>query len=195
MKGFRVPPQASKKEQVRNLETELKNIQMASRISQMMTQQLMQSVKQMSDDLGSALNQLYELQYKYTAVVKLLALDSEQLNKLGNEQRLLDFNDASGKQDIKDNLVPADEVGTDSTVTVTSTSRDEAGNDRGIFRSRIKLSECGVPDLIAGLAGKKVGEKVQVKLNGFDHEVELLSIRNPSLVVEVTPEVVAEATH
>lgn len=194
-KGFRVPPAPSKNEQMRQIDTELKNIQMAARISQMMTQQLMQSVKAMSDDLGSALNQLYELQYKYTAVVKLLALDPEQLNKLGNEQRLVDFDEASGKQDTKDNLVGADEVGGDSTVTITSQAKDENGLDRGIFRSRLKLSECGVPDLINGLAGKKVGAKVQVKLNGIDHEVELLSIRNPGLVIDVTPEVAQEATH
>jgi hypothetical protein len=35
-----------------------------------------------------------------------------------------------------------------------------------------------------------VGEKVAVKLNGIDHEVELLSIRNPAQV-EAQP----EATH
>jgi hypothetical protein len=190
MKGFRVPPQASKKEQVRNMETEMKNMQMASRMSQMMTQQLMQSVKSMSDDLGSALNQLYELQYKYTALQKHLNLDVEALNKIANQQRLLDFDEAAVKQDAKDNLVEASEVGAESTVTVSSTAKDEAGTDRGIFRSRLKLSECGVPDLIAGLAGKKAGDKVQVKLNGIDHEVELLSVRNPAQV-----EVAQEATH
>ena len=190
MKGFRVPPQPSKKEAVNELKTELANLQMAGRISQMMTQQLMQSVKAMSDDLGSALNQLYELQYKYNAVQKLLNLDQEALNKIANEQRLVDFNDASIKQDAKENLVDAGTVAADSTVTITSVAKDDQGNDRGIFRSRLKLSESGVPDLIKGLDGKKVGEKVAVKLNGIDHEVELLSIRNPAQV-EAQP----EATH
>jgi hypothetical protein len=190
MKGFRVPPQASKKEQFRELETELKNMQMASRISQMMTQQLMQSVKSMSEDLGSALNQLYELQYKYAAITKHLNLPAEALNDIANQQRLVDFNDGSAKADVKDNLVAADEVGADSTVTITSVAKDEAGNDRGIFRSRLKLSECGVPELITNLTGKKVGDKVQAKLNDVNHEVELLSIRNPAQV-----EVATEATH
>ena len=104
MKGFRVPPQATKKEQFREMDTEIKNMQMAARVSQMMTQQLMQSVKSMSDDLGSALNQLYELQYKYTALQKHLNLDVEALNKIANQQRLLDFDEAAVKQDAKDNL-------------------------------------------------------------------------------------------
>jgi chromosome segregation ATPase len=186
MKGFRVPPQATKKEQFRELDTEIKNMQMAARVSQMMTQQLMQSVKSMSEDLGNALNQLYELQYKYTALQKHLNLPVEALNELANQQRLVDFNEAAVKQDLKDNLVEATEVTNDSTITISSVAKDETGNDRGIFRSRLKLSECGVPDLITGLAGKKVGDKVQVKLNGVDHQVELLSARNPAQV-EVLP--------
>ena len=192
MKGFRVPPQASKKQQVRDLEVELKNLSMASRVSQMMVQQLMQSVKTMSDDLGSALNQLYELQYKYTAIQKHLNLDAAALDAVANEQRLKDFNAGSVAADAKENLIEAAAVAADSTVTITSTAKDEQGTDRGIFRSRLKLSECGVPDLISGLAGKAVGDKVQVKLNGVDHEIELLAIRNPA---QVAVEVVPEATH
>ena len=179
MKGFRVPPQGSKNDQLKELKTELANMQMAGRISQMMTQQLMQSVKTMSEDLGSALNQLYEAQYKLNAVQKMLNLDPVELNRIGNEQRLADFNEASAKADVKENLVAGESVEADSTITITSTATDEAGADRGIFRSRLKLSESGVPDLITGLAGKKVGEKVTVKLNAQEHTIELLGISNP----------------
>lgn len=196
MKGFRVPPQASKANltvEINQLKTELQNMSMGTRVSQMMTQQLMQSVKSMSDDLGYALNQISELNYKYTALQKHFNLSAEALNDIANEQRLVDFNEASAKADVKDSLLVADEVGPDSTVTLTSVAKDEQGNDRGIFRSRIKLSESGVPELITALAGKKVGDKVVSKLNGLDHEVELLAIRNPSApaVVEAAP----EATH
>lgn len=191
MKGFRVPPQGSKNDKMNELKTELANLQMAGRISQMMTQQLMQSLKTMSEDLGSALNQLYDMQYKYAAIQKHLNLDGETLNKLANEQRLVDFNEASIKQDEKEGLVAVEVVEADSTVTLTSVA-NENGVDRGIFRSRIKLSESGVPDLITGLAGKKVGDKMEVKLNGVDHTVELLAIRKPTNVVEA---VTVEATH
>ncbi len=188
-KGFRVPPQGSKKDQLNELKTELANLSMASRVSQMMVQQLMKSMQSMSDDLGSALNQLYELQYKYNAVVKLQGLSAEELNKIGNEQRLVDFNEASAKADAKDGLLVADVVGADSTVTITSDAKDADGHDRGIFRSRLLLRECGVPDLIKELEGKKVGDKVTVKLNNLDHTVELLSIRNPAPVEAPAPEV------
>jgi len=192
MKGFRVPAQASKKEQFRELETELKNMQMASRISQMMTQQLMQSVKTMSEDLGSALNQLYILQYKYSALQKHLNIAPEVLNEIQNQQRLVDFNEAAAKADTKDALLVADVVSADSTVTITSTAKDAEGNDVGLFRSRLKLSESGVPELITSLTGQKVGTKVSVTLNNILHEVELLSIRNPS---QATETVLQEVTH
>lgn len=187
-KGFRVPPTPSKNEQMRNIDTELKNLQMAGRVSQMMIQQLLTNIKSMGDDLGYALNQLSELQYKQSALQKFLKCDAAALDKIANEQRLVDFDKGSAEQDKKDNLVAAEAVSADSTVTLTSEAKDETGNDRGIFRSRIKLSESGSPDLIAQLTGKAVGAKVQVKLNGVDHTVELLSIRNP-VAAEVTAEV------
>lgn len=190
MKGFRVPPKKSKKDRSEAVDAELKNMQMAARISQMMTQQLMQSVKTMSDDLGAALNQLSILQYNQTALQKYLKIDAKELNDIANQQRLIDFDDGAAKQDVKDQMTNASEVGTDSTVTLTSTAVDDAGNDCGIFRSRLKLSECGVPDLITALQGKTVGTKVEVKLNGLDHSVELLAIRNPAATVAET-----EATH
>lgn len=186
-KGFRVPPQKSKGDQFNELRTELANMQMAGRISQMMTQQLMQSVQTMSQDLGAALNHLYELQYKYEAVTKHLKLDEKTLTDIANAQRLIDFDEASAKQDARDGLLNADVVSAESTVTITSVATDEKGKDRGIFRSRLKLSESGVPELNSALDGKKVGEKVPVKLNGVDHEVELLAIRNPSQA-EAQPE-------
>lgn len=187
MKGFRVPPQKSKGEELAALKTELANLQMAGRIAQMMTQQLMQSVQSMSNDLGSTLNQLYEAQYQLSAIKTHLKLDPVELNKIANAQRLVDFDEASAKQDVKEDLVASDVVEEDSTITITSVATDESGNDRGIFRSRLKLAESGVPDLITGLAGKKAGDKVNVKLNGFDHVVELLAVRKPA-VVQAAPE-------
>lgn len=183
MKGFRVPPKTDRLEQ---LETEMKNLQMAGRISQMMVQQLLQNNKAIGEDLGAALNQLYELQYKYSALQKHLNLDVNALNKIANEQRLKDFEEASIKADERDGLVSAEAVSNDSTVTITSTAQDATGTDAGIFRSRLKLSESGSPGLISSLTGKKVGDKVTVELNGLQHEVELLSIKEPKKVEEVT---------
>lgn len=187
-KGFRVPPKQSKKDELSQLRAELDNVQMANRVSQMLIQQLMQSVKGVTEDLSAALNQLYDLQYKQNGIQKLLKVDTKALNDVIAKQRLADFEDAASKQDAKDGLVVAEVATKDSTVVITSTAQDEEGNDRGIFRSRIKLSESGVPQLIDALTGKTVGDKAVVKLNGFDHEVELLSIHETVVKEEVAAE-------
>jgi hypothetical protein len=188
MKGFRTAPTPNKAK-VNSLETEMQNLQMAVRMSQMMVQQLLENNKILSNDLGNAFTQLYELQYKYSALQKSLNLDIKVLNDLANEQRLKDFEDAAFKADERENLVSTDVVGTDSTIVITSVAQDSDGNDKGIFRSRLKLAECGVPDLITKLTDKSKGEKVQISLNGIEHTVELLSIKNPVAVAST------ETTH
>ncbi len=175
MKGFRQPAETSKKEQLRSLKTELANLQMAGRISQMMTQQIMNNNKSMSEDLGRALGLINELQYKLLAVQKVSNLNIDDLSKVADELRVKDFNEASDNEDTKEGFTVAETVSPDSTVILSS----EAPDGKGIFRSRIELSSCGVPALITELAGKTVGDKVTVALNGVDHTVQLLGVRNP----------------
>ena len=175
MKGFRSPAESSKKEQLRELKTELANVQMAGRISQMMTQQIMQNNKTMAEDLGRALGLINELQYKLLAVQEVANIDTAALTGVAETLRVNDFNEASDGEDTKEGFTLATAVSPDSTVILTS----EATDGKGIFRSRIKLADCGVPTLITELAGKSVGDKVTVALNGVDHVIELLGIRNP----------------
>jgi len=176
MKGFRQPAQDSRKERLRGLEAELKNIQMAGRISQMMTQQLMQNNQRMQQDLGAAMGLINELQYKILAVQRVSGLDSAQLGAIADELRLKDFNEASDKEDVEQGFTVGTVVDAESTVILTSKTEN---TDKGIFRSKLKLAECGVPDLIKAFEGREVGAKALVQLNGAEHEVELLAIRQP----------------
>lgn len=189
--GFRVPAKPSKKDAIGALQTEVQNLSMATQLSQMMIKQMMQNTQKLSQDLGSALGQLLELQYKFNAVRKHLNLDSAALDAIANEQRLVDFNDAAAKADVSENLEVGAVVSENSTVVLTSTAVDQSGTDVGIFRSRIKVSESGVPALNQELLGKKVGDKVNVTLNGNNHEIEILSIRDEKLTT-TSPE---EASH
>ena len=176
MKGFRQQPQDSRKERLRSLETELKNLQMAGRISQMMTQQLMQNNQRMQQDLGQAMGLINELQYKILGVQRLTGLDAAQLAAIADELRLKDFNEASDKENAEQGFTVGTAVDEDSTVILTSKTQE---TDKGIFRSKIKLSECGVPDLIKAFTGREVGAKALVQLNGVEHEVELLAVYQP----------------
>lgn len=176
MKGFRQQPQDSRKERLRAMEAELKNSQMAQRIAQMMTQQMMQNQQAMQQDLGRALGLINELQYKILAVQQTANLDNAQLSAIADQLRLKDFNEASDKEDVEQGFTVGTTVNADSTVILTSKTET---SDKGIFRSKIKLADCGVPDLIKAFEGREVGAKALVQLNGEEHEVELLAIRQP----------------
>lgn len=183
-RGVMEEPKKSKTEMIQALAKEVENQKMAGRVTQMMVQQLMQNMQNMTQDLGKAFGTLNELQYKVLAMQSVGNFDLTAMTKKADELRLNDFIEASDAEDKTGNFTVAEKVQEDSTVIVTSTAADNAG----IFRSRIKLAECGVPALTQGLAGKNVGTKVGCKLNGVDHVVELLAIRNPPPpVVSIEP--------
>jgi hypothetical protein len=176
MNGFRQVPQTSKKEQIKTMDAELKNTQMALRIMQTMVQNLLKSNKNLSDDLANTIGLVNELQYKILAVQSVANLDVSSLSAKADELRLKDFNEAAAKQDAEDGLSTAETVTEASTVTITSST---SGADTGIFRSRFTMAECNVKELKEALMGKNVGTKVKVLLNGKEHEVELLSVMAP----------------
>jgi hypothetical protein len=177
MKGFRQQVQSGRKERLREIEAELKNMQMALRINQMMVQQLLQNSRTIGEDLGRALNLINELQYKNLAMQQMGSFDLTALQQAVDSLRLKDFNDASDKEDKDGNFTEGDLVTEDSTVIITSTTDDP--NDAGIFRSRVRVSEAGNPDFVKAFMGRPVGAKAVLKLNGKDHTIELLAVRQP----------------
>jgi len=188
-RGVKQEPKLNKTETVLSMDKELKNLQMAGRVSQMMTQRLMQNMQNLGQDLGKAFKVITELQYKILAMQSVGGFDAAAMTAKADELRLNDFMEAAAAEDKAGNFTVGDVVQEDSTVIITSTTA--AGE--GIFRSRIKLADCGVPALIRDLAGQAIGTKVTCQLNGEDHVVELLGIRNPPPAVEVVPVAETEA--
>jgi len=180
-KGFREKAEVNRKERLRAIETELKNSQMSTRISQMLLKQMMDNLQNMQQDLGRALGLINELQYKILAVQEVSGLDLTKLGDIANGLRLKDFNEASDKEDAAKGFTVGTLVEKNSTIIVTSRTEDA---DKGIFRSRVALAECGVKDLQDGFLGRDVGAKIITTLNGVEHEIELLAIRNPAPAVE-----------
>jgi hypothetical protein len=182
IRGVKQKPQPTNSERLQQHDVELKNLQVSVRMSQMMVKQMVQSFQELSQDLGKAFGLVNELQYKVLAMQSLGNFDPATLGKHVDELRLKDWTEASDAEDKAGNFAAATTVQEDSTVHITSTT---AGGEVGIFRSRIKLSECGVPALIEGFMGKQVGTKVTCQLNGVEHTVELLAVRNPPAASEV----------
>jgi hypothetical protein len=189
MKGFRESPQGGRKEKIKALDTKLANVEMASRISQMMTQQLLQSIRSMQEDMGRALGIINEMQYKILAMQEASGLDLTQLNEIAAGKRLKDWNEASDKEDVDKGFTVGSVVEANSTVILTSKTEEA---DKGFFRSRIELAKCGVPDLVTAFSGREVGAKALVLLNGVEHEVELLGVRQPSATLKVDTETVGD---
>jgi hypothetical protein len=183
-RGVKLDPKPTKTERMISMDRELQNTQMAGRITQQMVQQLLQQVQSMAKDLGKAFGTINEMQYKILAMQSVGNFDMTAMAKKAEELRLNDFAEASDAEDKAGSFTVGETVQDDSTVIVTSTT---AGEDAGIFRSRIVLAECGVPALIKGFAGQPVGTKVTCQLNGVEHVVELLAIRNPPPAVVVEP--------
>ena len=179
--GFRVQP-VSKKEKMKELETYVANLSTSSKITQNMVQQLLVNHRNMASDLNKALNMLNETQYKVLALQRLADVSLEQVASTVDEIRLNDFNEASDKEDTEKQYSVGSVVKEDSIVILTS--KTDTTPDRGIFSSKIKLSESGVPDLITALMDREVGARAIVKLNGEDHTIELLGIRQPPAALE-----------
>jgi FtsZ-binding cell division protein ZapB len=172
--GFRQKATNSKKAAAKELETTVKNLTMAVRVMQIMNQQLATSYQNMQNDMNRLLGVVNNLQYKSNAMQSLLNVDEAVINAKADEIKLTDYNKASDKEDQEKGLTVADVVVADSICIITSTCEDK---EKEIFRSKFKLSEAGVPELQEKLVGKKVGDKVEVTLNGTVHTIELLGVR------------------
>lgn len=171
--GFRQSASGGKKEVIRNMQAEMKNMQMAMRINQMMTQQIIQQFQNIGSDIDNVMRVSNDLQYRTLAMLELLGVDTDKLEEVADKLKLKDYNAASDKEDAAKGYTAGDVVGENSVVVITS----EADGNAGIFRSKFKLSESGAPVMQQALLGKKVGDKVKVTLNNLEHEVELLAIR------------------
>lgn len=171
--GFRQSASGSKKEVLKGLQAEVKNLQMALRINQMMTQQLIQQFQNSGKDVQNAITIINDLQYRTLAILEVQGVDMDKLDEVADRMKLKDYNEMSDREDNKKGFTPGDVIKPESTVIITS----EAADNKGIFRSKFKLSECGVPELQGLLEGKKVGDKVTTTLNGAEHIVEVVGIR------------------
>jgi sporulation protein YlmC with PRC-barrel domain len=187
--GFR---EKSKGERFEALEQQVEQLAQAVRISQMLIQQFMQSNRSMQSDLGRTVGVMNDLQYRLLAYQEVSGVDIEALKAKADELRLKDYNEASDKEDAEKGLIPADTVeSVNDYVVISSTTPGEA-QDKGIFRSKFRISESGIAELMTGLIGKKVGETLEVKLADLNHIVEVLAIRKDPAPLAVVPEIVDE---
>jgi hypothetical protein len=161
-------------EQGQDLNKRVENIEMSTRISQMLIQQFGNSISQIANDIRELANRQRDIQYKLLAVQDLVPdLNVDEITKLAEEKQVADFEEASAKENEEKGYTVTEEVGEDSVVVFTTATEAEG---KSILRSKLALSDIALPDFRDQLLGKKVGESFDSQLQGVDHKVTLLQV-------------------
>jgi hypothetical protein len=155
------------------LDKRVENTEMASRISQMLIQQIGNSMSQVSADVRELANRQRDLQYRLLAVQELTGLDTDKINSIAEEKQVKDFMDLSNKENEEKGYTAGDTINEDSIVVFTTKT---ANADRGILRSKLALSEISLPDFRSALLEKKAGDTFQTQIQNKDHEVTVLEV-------------------
>lgn len=182
MKGFREPKKIAR---VENLEDNEKALMAAIRLNQMVIKQLIDKTDKQYNEITKLLSLVQNLQYKINAMVEVSKLDPVEIEKSMLVKQTIDFNLASDEEDKANNYTKMEKVESDQNIIII-TSENTVESDKSIFRSKIKLADTAVPELITGLIGKSIGDKVEATMNGQKHIVELLGVRQvPEIKEEV----------
>ena len=171
------------------LEKDVEQMQMSTRIVQMLLQQLGNSSNALGRDIGELATRQRDNQYQFLALRELLGVNVDEVNKKAEELQIKDFNEASDKEDLEKGYTETDVVADDSVVIFTTDVDDEDG--KGILRSKLVLEDIAFPQFRDDLIGKKVGDKVEADINGTTHKVTLLGIRQAPPKPEAEDEDVA----
>lgn len=177
LNGKRQPKQSGTKQKLKELETQLANSEMATRISQMMIKQMLDQFQALRRDVDNTMGILNDFQYRTQAMLQLGQFNIDELNKLAEEFKLKDYMKASDSEDEAKGYTVDNDGVVDEKSVVIITSTTNGDEDRGIFRSKFTMDECQTETLREQLLGKKVGDVVTEEINGDTHEITILELR------------------
>jgi len=167
--------QLSSKERIKILTDKVAQLEQAAQMNSLLMQR---TGTMMQQDLQETSVRQRDLQYKLLAIENHLEIDSDAIAKLSKTLQIKDYEDLSQKEDEQQNLVPAEEVLESSIVIFTSNTPDEE-TDKGYLRSKVQISEIGIPGLAEEFVGKKPGDKFEFSIEDVKHAIEVLGIRVP----------------
>lgn len=185
MKGMKLNKQTPAKDRIKELEVALQNTQMALQVSQMMIKHITDQFKAVQNDVTNTMGMLNDFQYRTLAMLEVGNFDREDIERKAETLKLIDFDNASAKEDAQRGYVLEDSgiVAENSVITITSHTPDLA-EDQGIFRSKFPMSECLTPSLREKLLGLKLNDTVEVEIGSVKHSLTILSIKKTQLVEE-----------
>lgn len=175
--GFRRAAAAPKKDKFKELDVAVKNMEMATRLTQMMVKQLLEQMQNSRLDIDNTMGMLNDFQYRTLAMLELSGIDKKSIDKRADELKLKDYNLASDKEDEAKGYIDDSNgvVGEDSVVTITSSTNGD--EDRGIFRSKFPMSECLTPSIKEKIMGLKVGESFDEQIKNDLHKITVVALK------------------
>ena len=191
--GMRATKQVSPKTKMKELETTLRNTQMALQMSQMMIKHIADQLSALQNDVGSNMGLLNDFQYRTLAMLEVGKFDKDAVDAKAEELKLIDFNRASDKEDItkgyiNDNLGLIEE----NSIVIATTSTPDTAVDQGIFRTKFPMTECASPELREKLLGKKVGDVIESNIGDTKHTITILGLRKVEQALEESKEQAGE---
>jgi hypothetical protein len=170
----------TKGERFQQAETGVSQLQMATRVTQMLLKQMGESITSMSRDFNELTARQRDLQYKVLAIQELSGLTEDHVTKRAESLQIKDFEETSAKEDLAVGATDVAEVADDSVVILTS----KLASGGGILRTRLNVSEIGFPQFKQDLLGKKVNDTFDADINGTTHSITVLGIKKLPAKVE-----------
>lgn len=177
LKGQRQGKAKSGKDKMRDLDVAIQNVEMASRISQMMLKQVLEQFQNLRRDMDNTMGIINDIQYRTIAMLEVGNIDKAALEAKAEELKLADYNRASDQEDSSKGYLLDNEGVIDEKSIVIITSTTNGDNDKGIFRSKFAMEECKTESLRAKLIGAKVGDVINEEINGDTHTISILGLR------------------
>ena len=160
-------------ERQRMLEQQIQALTTTNNIFRQICQQNSNRIVSMERRFDELSGRQRDLQYRLLAYQKLTSLDTEEINRKSEELQVADFDEFSAKDDNENGYAVIDTVDEDSIVIFTT----ECADGKSILRSKQAMEDIAFPDMRGDLLGKKVGDVIDVDLNGAAHKLTLLGVR------------------
>ena len=178
MRERKAPTKNQLAQQVRgkteDLDKRVESLEMATRMSQMLTQQVGNSISQLAADLREIASRQRDIQYRLLAIQEIdVNLGTEAVNALAEKKQVADFTSASVKENKELGYTPGEVINEDSVVIFTTKTSTEG---KSILRSKLALADIALPEFRDSLLKRKAGESFDADLQGVSHEDTVLEV-------------------
>jgi len=176
----------TKAESFQKLCKQVEHLEMNSKVFQTIIQRFGQSFSGMEQDISSIATTQRDIQYKLLAMTEILNIDNDTLNGKIEKLQIVDFEEASEKEDAERSFTKVDVVESNSVVVFTTSTVDSKAKD--ILRSKVDLEEINHPEFVAAVMGKSRGDTFTTTINEAEHSVTVLDIKTKPVLPEPTTE-------